>query len=119
MIQPVAGSPQEQVCGGCDGATSIDVQDQGEVIDVGPWETGFYGGILLRLEVGGYREASETYVGGKGWETSSGQNACWVSNAAHGLQGNVHGEDEGTRLGRPSAAEAEVSVAHPSLGLLD
>jgi hypothetical protein len=60
-----AGSPLPEVCGGLGVVISTGVQVQGEAIGGGAWETYSCGEIRLRLvdEKGGYREATETYVG--------------------------------------------------------
>jgi hypothetical protein len=62
-----ADFPLSEVCGGFGVVISTDVQVQGEAIGGGAWETYSYGGIRPRLadEKGGYREATETYVGGE------------------------------------------------------
>jgi hypothetical protein len=64
-IKLAAGSPLSEVCGGLGVVISTGVQVQGEAIGGGAWETYSYGEIRSRLadEKGGYREATETYVG--------------------------------------------------------
>jgi hypothetical protein len=118
QMQLVADSLPGQVCGGCGGVILIDVGCQGEVIGADAWETYSYGGVPPRfvVERGDCREAIGTYADGEDWETWSGQIFCWVSSARRGVQGNVHGVDGGTSLGRRSIAV--VSVARPSLGPL-